>query len=242
MTDYFCSTKKQQMNYLKIAEKRWTFLASAQLYLTLSVLLGTWVIYIPQISEKLAIDEGALGLALFIGAVGSLIGLIAGNYLTHFWSEGINAFVSVLIQSAAFLAVFLSNNYLSLILFLFVFGFGGGIFQVAVNAMVTYVEKAHEINIMSTCHGFFSLGGLLASGLGTLLLVKLQNATIHVFIAVGLVLILQAVFFKHYFRIKNNLQEQLSEAHANINKWPVLIILALIALSVLPLPIGADCI
>ena len=51
----------------------------AQLYLSLSIMFGTWVIYIPSIIEKLNMDEGQLGIALFFAALGSLSSLPFGK-------------------------------------------------------------------------------------------------------------------------------------------------------------------
>ena len=50
--------------------------------------------------------------------------------------------------------------------------------DIAMNTLVTEVEKKDEQNFMSAAHGFFSLGGVLA-GLGSFLIGPLGNPALH---------------------------------------------------------------
>lgn len=147
------------MMHLKAHQKE--FIAASQLYLSLSILFGTWVIYIPQITDKLHMSEGQLGLSLFFGALGSLAGTFMGKPLTSKFGEGYIALVSVLALTISMIGMFLAPSFELLTVGLFFFGISGGNYQVAVNAMVIAIEKKHNISIMSKCHGFFSLGALI---------------------------------------------------------------------------------
>lgn len=70
MPDYFQIYK---MTGFKLSQEKMQFFAAAQLFLSLSLLFGTWVIYIPTIIDKLKMNEAQLGITLLIGAVGALI-------------------------------------------------------------------------------------------------------------------------------------------------------------------------
>jgi predicted MFS family arabinose efflux permease len=218
---------------LEISKKTHTLLASAQLYLTLSILFGTWVIYIPQLVEKLNMSEGQLGIVLFFGAVGALVGTQIGKLATRKFGEGPLSFYSVVALAVFTIALFVAPSFYYLSVAMFLNGFSGGLFQVSVNSMVAYIERNQKISIMSTCHGFFSLGAIISSGLGTLVLIALKNPLIHVLLASALVLILQIIFIKKYYPIKDP-KLQLNEPFIEKNtKNSTLIWLALIAITVM---------
>ena len=49
-------------------------------------------------------------------------------------------------------------------------GLTSGAMDIAMNAVASVLEKDHKSDIMSTCHGFFSLGGMIGAGVGSLLI------------------------------------------------------------------------
>ncbi|MCU4173824.1 MFS transporter [Carboxylicivirga sp. N1Y90] len=218
---------------IKVSEQRMAFFASAQLYLSLSILFGTWVIYIPHITEKLNMSEGQLGVALFFGAFGSLFGTVIGKGLIGKFGEGRVSLVSMMMQSVFMLSMFLAPTFYLLCTGFFLYGFSGGIFQVSVNAMVISIEKKFKVAIMSRCHGFFSLGGLIASGLGTLLLIALDSAVWHIVFSVSVVVILQLVFAKVVLPVRSVPQPRIVQPSSKTKKNGLLICLALIAISVM---------
>lgn len=221
------------MILFKISEQKYRLLASAQLYLTLSILFGTWVIYIPQIVDKLQMSEGQLGLVLFFGAVGALVGTQIGKYVTHKFGEGTISFYSVVALSMFTVSLFVAPSFYYISVAMFFNGFSGGLFQVAVNSMVASIERMHKVSIMSTCHGFFSLGAIISSGIGTLVLIALDNPLLHVLFAVMLVFVLQIIFINKYFHIKDQKVAILGPLTEKATKNSSLLWLALIALTVM---------
>ena len=221
------------MKDLNSKTNRWLFFAAAQFYLTFSIFIGTWVLYIPEISEKLLMTNQQLGVALFFGALGSIASLPFAKKLTQRVGEGLMSFASVIGLSVGIIYMFLSPSYEHLCAGLFVFGFGGGFFQVAVNSMVAVIEYERKITIMSACHGFFSLGGLISSGLGTALLIWIGSATLHIVLVVIFVMLLQAVFIWQYHTIKDKRVIESAPENTKNRRIGILFWLAIIALSVM---------
>lgn len=68
------------------------------------------------------------------------------------------------------------------------------------NTLVTEIEKEDQQKFMSASHGFFSLGGVLA-GLGSFLIGPLSNPALHMAMAVVLVFVVNAFFYKNYLNV-----------------------------------------
>lgn len=173
----------------------------AQLYLSLSIMFGTWVIYIPHITEKLNMDEGQLGIALFFAAFGSISSLPFGKKIVAYLGEGKASLISILTVAIFISSLFIAPNYYWLCFSMFLFGINSGVMQVAINSLVATVERERNVNIMSTCHGFFSLGAMISAGFGTILVVLLNNPLIHILLALSLVVLLQIIYKKKFYHI-----------------------------------------
>lgn len=209
---------------------RLTFFATAQLFLSLSLLYGTWVLYIPHIIEKLEMSESQLGITLFFASMGALLGTFAGKPLVRKIGEGNMSFVSIVFMTFSMIGIFLAPSYFWIIVIFVFWGIGSGLFQIAANSMVTVIEEQRKITIMSSCHAFFSLGALIASGAGTILMILLDDATLHVMIAAALVLILQVGFYKHYIKNRKIKEPFQSAPKSSSKRVGLLVILAVIAL------------
>ena len=61
------------MSSLKIILARGRYLAPAWVFASLNIMFGTWVLYIPFVKNKLEINDGQLGMALFFLSLGTLV-------------------------------------------------------------------------------------------------------------------------------------------------------------------------
>jgi fucose permease len=66
--------------------------------------------------------------------------------------------------------------------------------------LVTEIEKEDKQNFMSAAHGFFSLGGVFA-GLGSFLILPLNNKILHILLAVFIVFLVNLSLHKKYNKI-----------------------------------------
>ncbi len=142
--------------------------------------LGTWVPLIPAVQQKLALNAGELGIALFgvaVGAVittpstGWLVGRAGGRRVVTI-AAIIGCFVLPLLPLAPTLPV--------LTLTLVVFGAALATMDVAMNIHGSVVEALYQRPLMSTFHGLYSIGGfagaLTSGGLAALGIAPFERA------------------------------------------------------------------
>jgi len=132
-----------------------------------SVLFGNWITRIPDVQANLGLGEAALGLALVGTPVGMLLGVPLTGYLVVRFGAGRITVGAALVVAGAFVLPTLAPSLVSLTVALAVLGLGDGALNVAMNARAAAVEKDRDTPIMSTCHGFFSSGGMLGAGMGS---------------------------------------------------------------------------
>jgi MFS family permease len=125
---------------------------------------GSWVPRIAEIKTRLDLNDGPLGLALFMAAVGALIAMpLAGAAAHRFGSRRASALTVVLFGLALpFLA--LAPGWLALGLALLFLGAATGALDVSMNSQGVAVEKHYWRPIMSSLHGMFSLGAMAGAG------------------------------------------------------------------------------
>ena len=194
------------------------YFAIAQLFLCLSLLFGTWVIYIPTISNKLNLTEGQLGIVFLFGAIGAFISLPFGKYFVSIIGEGKLAFISILLYSFAVFCNFIAGSYFYLIIAFLFNGMLASFLQIGINSLVSSIEKEENIAIMSACHGFYSLGGIISAGFGTVLLIAFKNPLKHIITIILLVILLQAYSFSNYIYSKKEAKSKSDPKKISISK------------------------
>lgn len=189
------------MKSLRLILSNPRYFGPAWVFASLNILFGTWAIYIPAVKEKLGIDKADLGIAIFFLSLGVFtIFPIAAKIINKVGVGRATSF-GVLCSSLAALLPLLAPSYYTLMASLFMFGAFNGFTDIAMNTLVTELEKEDKQKFMSAAHGFFSLGGVLA-GLGSFLIVSIGNPPLHMLVAVILVLGVNAIFFRRYYHIK----------------------------------------
>ncbi len=130
------------------------------LFFVNGMLIGNWAPQIPEFANRLYIDESQMGLMIAIFGIGSLISMpIIGIMVTKFGNAPANKFTSLVATTCLLWLAFAPNIFVAAIA-IFVFGAFIAGMDVAMNAMAVDVERKIKTPIMSSCHGFWSLGGL----------------------------------------------------------------------------------
>jgi predicted MFS family arabinose efflux permease len=115
---------------------------------------------VPQIRDLLALDPGELGAVLLMTAIGSLLSLPASGFVVH--RLGARRTVAIMsVVSMGGLGVVAVGSEVSAAVVgagLFLFGFGAGQWDVAMNVEGVAVEQLLERSIMSRFHAAFSFG------------------------------------------------------------------------------------
>lgn len=145
-------------------------IAVSTLFLMNGFLIGSWAPKIPVLMARLEITESVMGLLILAFGLGSIIIMpIFGTLSARNGSAPILKFAALIVMPLLFL-LSLAPELVSTAVVVFAFGgFIGGM-DVAMNTNAVVVEKRMGRAIMSSCHGFWSLGGLIGASLGGLLL------------------------------------------------------------------------
>ena len=177
------------------------YFAPAWVFASLNIWFGTWAIYIPTVKDKLDISKADLGIALFCLSLGVFVIFPVASTIINRLGVGKATWYGVVLASITAMFPLLAPNYYVLMASLFLFGATNGLTDIAMNTLVTEIEKEDQKKFMSAAHGFFSLGGVIA-GLGSFLIPWINNASIHMGIVVVLVFVINLYFRRHYYALK----------------------------------------
>ena len=206
------------------------YFASAFLYSCFSLIFSTWVTYIPHIAEKIGITEGRIGKAIFFIALGAFFMIRICRHLIDRIGVGRYTYFALLIYCICFFGPFLAFNYVSLCISLFIFGAAGSSFAISLNSLTATIEKEDGVYIMSGSHGFWSLGGMIGSAIGSFIAASVHNPLLHISILVILIQIIQFRLKSQYLFRKGKQPHQQEHEHNII--MPLLII-ALVGLVIM---------
>jgi fucose permease len=151
---------------------RW---AVATMFLANGFVMGAWAPQIPLLLPRHEITESALGLLILvlgIGAVGAM--LFSGRLIARFGSRAVlSAFTIALIPALP--AVVHAPSIPILALSMAAFGAVVGCMDVAMNAQAVEVERRLHRAIMSSSHGFWSLGGFVGGTAGSYIVARVGS-------------------------------------------------------------------
>ncbi|OCW58147.1 MFS transporter [Hoeflea olei] len=163
-------------------------LAVSLMFLANGFLVGSWAPKIPEFATRLALDESALGLMIMCFGIGSLCAMPLVGALISRRGSRLPVLVLAAISVTALPLVTMASTIVSAACALFLFGAVTGGMDVAMNANAVEVEKRMHRAIMSSCHGFWSLGGVAGAGLGGLAIAWF-GTTAHALAAAALIAI-----------------------------------------------------
>lgn len=167
---------------------RWSV---AAVFLVNGFLVGSWAPQIPGFLARLQITAFTLGLLILLFGLGALTAMPwCGTLIGRFGSRRVIEMFGAVAVFGLLLIVLAPNVPLAAPA-LFLFGATVGGMDVAMNANAVEVERRLRRAVMSSSHGFWSLGGFAGGGLGGLI-IKDGGALLHAIIVTILAL---AVFF-----------------------------------------------
>ena len=162
---------------------------------------GTWVLYLPHLKTKFSLDDGQIGIALFCMAIGLLISIPFIPSINQKIGVGRATKVGIILYALSFNLPLLAPNYYALCGSLFITGIFSGFTDVSMNALVSTIEKRDSKHFMSSAHGFFSLGGFLGAGIGSILIGLLSSPAVHMMLISVFILVSNWYFSKFYNEI-----------------------------------------
>jgi MFS family permease len=162
--------------------------AVAAMFLVNGFLMGSWAPQIPFMLPRHQISEFVLGLLILLIGIGAITAMLwTGWLINHFGSRGVSIFFAF-VACGAFAGTVLAPTIPLAVPALLLFGASIGSMDVAMNANAVEVERRLDRAIMSSSHGFWSLGGFVGGGAGGWIISSL-GVDGHALIAVGAALL-----------------------------------------------------
>ena len=142
---------------------RW---AVAAMFLANGFVMGAWAPQIPLLMPRHSVTESALGLLILVLGLGAVSAMLfAGRLISLYGGRRVLSLFSLALIPVLPMVVFSPNLWL-LALFMAVFGAMAGCMDVAMNAQAVEIERRLDRAIMSSSHGFWSLGGFIGGSAG----------------------------------------------------------------------------
>jgi fucose permease len=132
-------------------------------FFSIGFLFGTWATFIPFVKEKFLLNDADLGLLLLSMPMGALTMNIVGAWLVAKVGMKTTTILGMTGMALAFLIPINATSIYLLPVGLYLCGSFISITNIAMNMGVTNIEAHFKINIMSTCHGMFSIGLMIGS-------------------------------------------------------------------------------
>lgn len=144
--------------------------ATAVVFAVHGCVAGSFAARVPWIAGHVGVDVGHLGVALLMPGIGAMAAMPFSGRLAH--RHAFRPLVAALIVawSACLVLPALPTSLVALCLVLLVFGAAAGLADMAMNAEGVLVEKEIGRSVMSSFHGFWSVGVLLGSAVSALAL------------------------------------------------------------------------
>jgi MFS family permease len=142
---------------------RW---AVAAMFLANGFVMGAWAPQIPLLMPRHNVTESTLGLLILVLGLGAVSAMLfAGKLIARFGGRLVLSVFSLALIPVLPMVVFAPNLW-SLALFMAVFGAMVGCMDVAMNSQAVEIERRLHRAIMSSSHGFWSLGGFIGGSGG----------------------------------------------------------------------------
>lgn len=183
---------------------------------------GTWVLYLPLIKSKFALNDGQIGMALFCLALGLLISIPFIPIINKKIGVGNSTKWGVLLFALSFNLPLVVSSYLTLCLSLLLIGLLSGFTDVSMNALVSAIEKRDAKYFMSSAHGFFSLGGFIGAGVGSIFIGRISDPALHMLIVSSFIVISNLYLSTFYKVIKEVATPKMEKENRLKNIQPLL--------------------
>jgi len=183
--------------------------ATQAIFFICGIGISSWAIMVPFAKERLALNDGDLGLLLLLLGAGAISMMPVTGILIHKFGSKLIILISSIVVAVTLPLLLLMDTVVSLGTVLFIFGSAIGTVDVAMNAHGVQVQNIYGKPIMSSLHGLFSAGGLLGSlGLGFLIKLGLSPVVAAISIAV---LLLFIVGIQYRALLAGSYEKELSE-------------------------------
>ncbi|VDS09202.1 Inner membrane protein YbjJ [Paracoccus haematequi] len=175
---------------------RW---AVSALFFANGLVVGSWAPKLPAMMARLGIGESVAGLLVLSLGVGSICLMPVFGALVARRGSAWAVRLAAVLFAPSLIWISLAPTVWAVAATVLVFGGLIGAMDVAMNANAVAVERARRRAIMSSCHGFWSLGGLAGAGAGGLG-IQAMGELAHAVVVTGIVAAILALAFPRLLR------------------------------------------
>lgn len=173
-------------------------------FFSLGILFGTWATAIPFVKAKFDLNDADLGLILLSMPAGSVLMNVVGAWLIQKVGMRSTTIYGMIFMALAFLLPLNVPKLWLVPVGLFLAGSAISITNIAMNMGATCIEHDQKVNILSTCHGMFSVGLMMGSLLASLAR-GLQILPGHFMLLVSVSMVILALSVKRtVYKIKDD--------------------------------------
>jgi MFS family permease len=159
--------------------------------------VATWASRIPDIKNKLHLNEAALGGVLFALPVGQLISLpLSGWLIPRFGSRQVVIAAAMFFPLTLILLAIAATAW-QLVIVLFFFGVWANLINIAMNTQAVSVENLYGKSIMASFHGLWSLAGFSGAAIANFFVSAELSPLTHFSIICVLTGLLVFIFYKY---------------------------------------------
>lgn len=177
-----------------------TRLATRLSFLVAGFGMACWAPLVPFAKERLAVDDGVLGLLLLCLGIGSVAAMLLTGVLSALYGSKPIIIAGGLGLAAILPFLTIASTPVTLGVTLLAFGATLGSIDVAMNIHAVEVERAAPRPLMSGFHAHFSIGGFIGSAVMTALLSLHVDALASSLICAGLMVIAMLIAWPRLLR------------------------------------------
>lgn len=155
------------MSSRNVSIGRW---AVAACFFVNGFMVGSWAPQIPVVASRFELSETALGLLILVFGCGAVAVMPLCGYLIGRFGSRIVLRVAAVVCALSFGGLVGAAQIWQMVAALIFFGAFLGAMDISMNANAVAVERWLGRAVMSSSHGFWSLGGFFGAGAGGLLL------------------------------------------------------------------------
>lgn len=209
---------------------RKAWLATAIWFALNSFGVATFIVRLPEVKKTLDISNSTLGLALFIGSLGSLASIkFVGKFAAKFGSSPLMIIGGI----STALALPLISTLRSLPLFIFtilIFFIAITVMDIAMNAHAVNIEHLANKLIMGRLHGIWSIGGVLGGVSGGVFAALETNLLIQGSLVGAFTLLLVLVFKRYLLPASSDIHDQESQTNERTKHPRIFYVLGFVGL------------
>jgi fucose permease len=217
------------MNSLRLIFSKAIYFAPSWVFLSINILIGTWILYIPHVKTKFNLSDAEIGFSLFFVALGLLVSLPFVPVTNRKIGVGKSTKIGIIFLAIAYNLPLIATNYVFLCGALFCVGVFSGFTSTSLNTLTAIIERKEAQNFMSAAHGFFSLGGFFGAGIGSIYISQFSNPNIHMLGVSSFIMITTLLLAKNYEKVEGDAKEKSKNKPDFFKSAKPLIIISIIA-------------